>query len=521
MRRFRTTISLIESKSGARRRSALAGLRWLALLALAGCAVGPDFREPPAPEARSFLPASPDARIDPDRINGQSLLRGQQIPARWWTAFNSRDLDRLIDDALRHNADLEAAEAAIRMAQAHALVQRATLFPILGASFDANRQGTPTRTLASNAASGAAVYSLHTAQVTVSFAPDVFGGTRRQIESALAQVDYQGFVRDGVYLTLVSNIAVAAINEGTLRAQIGVVQRLIAIQTQLLSVLRRQQAAGQIQLQDVVAQETALAQTRLLLPPLEKQLGMQRHLLATLSGRLPADAPRQMFTLSSFKLPREIPAGLPGDIVRRRPDVRAAEANLHALNAQIGVALANRLPQITLNANAGSSAGALAQLFSPGSGLWTIAGAIAQTIFDAGALEQKQRAAEEATAQATAQYRSVVLGAFRNVADVLRALQADAKMVAAASAAETSARKNIDLVRRQLDEGQVSAPALISAQQAYLQTALARVEALGAQLSDTVALFQALGGNWSERREQIVKRDVAGLAVASNQSPNR
>jgi NodT family efflux transporter outer membrane factor (OMF) lipoprotein len=242
-----------------------------------------------------------------------------------------------------------------------------------------------------------------------------------------------------------------------------------------------------------------VAQARLLLPPLQKQLAQQRDLLAFLTGRFPSEGIAASFQIGSFRLPRRLPLSLPADLVRQRPDIRAAEASLRAANAQIGVALANRLPQITLTGNAGSTASAVSQLFSPGTAFWMVAGNAAQTVFDAQSREYKQRAAEEATAQAAAQYRSVVLAAFQNVADVLRALQADARAVDAAIAAEASAARNIDLVRRQVEQGQVSVPILLNAQQAYLQTSLARVQAEASRLADTAALFQALGGGWWNR----------------------
>jgi NodT family efflux transporter outer membrane factor (OMF) lipoprotein len=194
-----------------------------------------------------------------------------------------------------------------------------------------------------------------------------------------------------------------------------------------------------------------------------------------------------------------VPLSLPADLIRQRPDVRAAEAALHAANAQIGVAIANRLPQITLTGNAGSSADSITRLFSPGTLFWAVAGNAAQTVFDAGSRYFKQKAAEETTAQAAAQYRSTVLVAFQNVADVLRALQVDERTITAAIAAEESASRNIELVRRQVEQGQVSSPVLLIAQQAYLQTSLARVQAQAARLADTVALFQALGGGWWNR----------------------
>lgn len=460
---------------------------------LTNCAVGPDFQTPVLPALKGFLPGGRES------VAGSTLVRGADISARWWEIFHSRQLNRLIQDGIDNNPDLQAAEAAVRVAQANARALRGTLFPLINASFDANRQMTPSQTLTSNVPSGADTYSLHTPQVTVAFVPDVFGGTRRAIESADAQAEQQAFQREAVYLTLASNIALAAIQEASLRGQIAATRRLIDIQTQLLDILRRQHDRGQIALPDVVAQETAVAQARLLLPPLEKQLAQQRNLLATLTGRFPGERLPAAFELGSFGLPPRLPLRLPADLVRQRPDIRAAEANLHAQNAQIGVAIANRLPQITLTGNAGSSADAIARLFSPGTLFWTIAGNATQTVFDAGSKYYKQKAAEEATAQAAAQYRSVVLIAFQNVADVLRALQSDARAVSAAIAAEQSASRSIELVRSQVERGQVSSPVLLNAQQAYLQTSLARVQAQAARLADTVALFQALGGGWSNR----------------------
>jgi len=472
--------------------------RWplcaLALTMLTGCLmVGPDFQSPPPPGVTGFLPGQREG------VPGAAVIRGAQISARWWDVFHSRNLNRLIQDGIENNPDLQAAEAAVRVAQANALSLRGTLFPVINATFDGSRQMIPGQTLTSNVTSGATTYSLYTPQVTVAFVPDVFGGTRRAIESADAVAEQQSFQREAIYVTLASNIALAAIQEASLRGQIAATRRLIEIQTQLLDILRRQNERGQIALPDVVAQETAAAQARLLLPPLERQLAQQRNLLATLTGRFAAESVPAAFELSSFRLPAKLPLSLPADLVLQRPDIRAAEANLHALNAQIGVAIANRLPQLTLTGNAGSSADAFARLFSPGTVFWTIAGNAAQTVFDAGTRYYKQKAAEEAAAQAAAQYRSTVLTAFQNVADVLRALQADARTVSAAIAAEESANRSIDLVRRQVEQGQVSSPVLLNAQQAYLQTSLARVQAQAARLADTVALYQALGGGWWNR----------------------
>jgi NodT family efflux transporter outer membrane factor (OMF) lipoprotein len=475
---------------------------------LASCAVGPNFLPPQPPAVTDYLPARAAGLGGGDRVPGQKLVRGGDIPDRWWELFRSPHLNELITDGIIHNPDLQAAEAAVRIAQANALAQRGALFPTVGGDFTSTREKTPTATLTPTAATNASTFSLHTAQVTVAYVVDVFGGTRRAIEAADAQTEAQSFQREGVYLTLAANIAVAAIQEASLRGQIAATRRLIGIQTRLLDILRRQYDSGQIALIDVSAQETALAQARLQLPPLEKQLAQQRDLLAFLTGRFPSADIAATFQIGSFRLPRALPLSVPADLVRQRPDVRVAEANLHIANAQVGVAIANRLPKITLTGNAGSSGLALSRLFTPGTGFWTITGDVAQTLFDAGTLANRQRAAEETVNQTAAQYRTTVFTAFQNVADSLRALQADARAIAAASAAERAASRNIDLVSKQVEQGQVSLPILLAAQQAYFQTSLALVQAQAARLADTVALFQALGGGWWNKPPPVAEEQA-------------
>ncbi len=477
---------------------------------LKGCTVGPDFQTPGFPDVASYVagdraPGGPQG----DRVPGQKIVRGADIPARWWALFRSENLNRLVEDGIGHNSDLHAAAAAVRVAQSNALAQRATFFPVVTGSFDSTRQQVAGRSVTTDAASGADLFSLHTAQLSVSFVPDIFGGKRRQFESSDALAEREGFRLEGVYLTLTSNIALAAIREAALRGDVAVTRRMIDLQLELLKILKRQNELGQLGQTEIAAQETAVAQTRLLLPPLERQLAQQRHLLAFLTGRVPSDGPNETFQLSSFRLPTDLPLSLPADLVRNRPDVRAAEANLRSANAEIGVAIANRLPQITLSGNAGSVAESISKLFSPGTFFWMIAGNATQTIFDAGNLKYRQRAAEAATQQAAAEYRSVVLASFQNVADVLRALQADARAINAATAAERAASRNIDLVRQQVQEGQVSVPLLLVVQQAYLQAQLARVEAQASRLTNTVALFQALGGGWWNRPPPPVPEGVS------------
>jgi len=474
------------------------------MLLLSGCAVGPDFKAPSPPDVASFLPAPGGNSSKADRVPGQKLAHGAEIPPQWWELLRSDGLDRLVQDAITYNADLAAAEAAVRVAQANALAQRGPLFPTIDAGLDATRQKIAVTPVvdpdSGQAMTGPSRYSVVTGQVSVSFVPDVWGGMRRQIEQADAEVESQAFQREGVYLTLASNVALAAIEEARLRGQVAATMQIINLQVDLLRILRRQHESGHIALTDVTTQETALAQARLLLPPLELQLAKQRNLLAFLTGRFPNEARLPTFQLAAFHSPHALPLSVPGNLVRQRPDIRTAEASLRGANAGIGAAVANRLPQITLSANAGRTWSDIPEL-SPTGAFWLIGGNIAQKVFDAGALAQKQRAAEEATNQSLAQYRSVVLAAFQNVADVLRALQSDTRAIEAASTAKKSAQRNVDLVRSQLDQGQVSIALLIEAQRAYLDTSLALVDARASRLADTVALFQALGGGWWNRPE--------------------
>jgi NodT family efflux transporter outer membrane factor (OMF) lipoprotein len=478
--------------SAMRRRSLAFGSALVA--SLAGCALGPDFVPPAPPAVVGYLP--PIGASSPDIVPGQHLIAGGDIPGRWWEAFRSPHLNDLITCGIERNPGLQAAEAAVRVAQAGAAAQEGALFPLVGANFNPTRLETPSKTLITNAANGDNIYSLHTGQLTVAYVADVFGGVRRQVETAQAQAELQSFQREGVYITLTSNIALAAIQEASLRAQIAATRRIVALQARLLDILNKQNERGQIAQPDVVTQETAVAQAKLLLPPLERQLAQQRNLIAVLTGRFPGDYVDPSFDLAHFHLPRDLPLSLPANLVRQRPDIRAAEAAVHAANAQVGVAIANRFPQITLTGNVGSTALAFSQLFSPGTAAWLMAGNVAETVFDAGTLRAKQAAAEENWHITVAQYQSTVLAAFENVADALRALQADSRTLGAAIAAEESASRGIDLVRRQVERGQVSLPILLNAEQAYLQTSLARVQAEAARLADTVALFQALGGGW-------------------------
>jgi NodT family efflux transporter outer membrane factor (OMF) lipoprotein len=478
----------------------------LALLAVAvgGCAVGPDFRRPGAPAVNTYtaapLPAQPRS-IPLIAGAAQHFAEGRDVPAEWWTLFGSNALNELVAAALRANPDLQTAEAALRAAQENAAAQRGAYFPSVDAHITPTRQKIADP-LASPAASGNYLYTLHTAQLNISYVPDVFGGTRRQVEASTAQAEVARFQRHAAYLTLTSNLVAAAIQEASLRAQLKATRDLVAAATRQLDMVKKQKQAGQLGAADVAAQEAALAQVEASLPPLEKQIALQRNLLTVLAGRFPSEEIAQQFELASLKLPEELPLSLPARLVEQRPDIRAAEAQLHAASAQVGVATAARLPNITLTASLGSSAVDAATLFKFGTGFWSIVADLAQPIFKGGTLMHQQRAAEAAYDQAAAQYRSTVLTAFQNVADTLHAIDADAKTLRATLAAERAAHKSLTIAQRQWELGLIAYPAVLQAQQAYQQAVIGLTQAQAARYADTVALFQALGGGWWNRADR-------------------
>jgi len=476
---------------------------FIVLMIMTGCAVGPNFQRPTTPNVECYTTQPLPAQTTSIDIKGgemQRFLQDMDIPGQWWTLFHSKPLNDLIEQALKANPDLEAAQAALRVAWENVYAQQGAFFPSIEANFNPTRQQISGE-LSSPLANGSNIFSLHTAQISVAYVPDVFGGNRRQVESLKAQADSQRFQLEATYLTLTSNVVAAAIQEAALRGQIAATKQIIDIQSQLLKLLQIQYEAGQIASGDVAAQEAALAQVQAALPPLEKQLAQQRDLLARLVGRFPSETLTGEFELSSLQLPQELPVSLPSKLVVQRPDVRSAEEQLHSASAEIGVSIADRLPNITLSADAGTSATAINQLFTSGTGFWALAGNLTQPIFQGGTLLHRQRAAEAAYNQAAAQYRSAVLTAFQNVADTLHAIQSDADALKAAVSSERAADKSLSIARQQLELGDISYLALLNAEQTYQQAMINVVQALANRYADTAALFQALGGGWWNRSD--------------------
>jgi NodT family efflux transporter outer membrane factor (OMF) lipoprotein len=474
---------------------------------MSSCALGPDFDRPPPPDVKGYTePGTPNRTVAANVAGGraQRFESGRDIPGEWWTLFRSPGLRTLTARALRNNPDLKSAQAALRVARETSYAAQGAYFPQVDGGFSPTRQKDPAVAGPVDPTVGIQpppTFNLFTGQVSVSYVPDVFGATRRAVESLDALTEAQYFQLEATYLTLTSNIVVAAVQEASIRGQIKATDQVIKIASDLLDLFRKQRALGQIADADVVTQEAALAQVQQQLPPLQRQLEQQRHLLIALTGGFPSERLVEKFELAMLHLPENLPLSIPSKLVEQRPDIRQAEANLHSAGALIGVAVANRLPNVTLTATAGSTAASIDQLFSPNTGWWTLGGDLAAPIFHGGTLLHQELAARAVYQQAAEQYKSTVITAFQNVADVLSALRTDADALQKAVAAEDAALRGLNISRERLRLGDINFLGLLVAQQLYAQALLSRVQAQAARFADTAALYQALGGGWWNRTD--------------------
>lgn len=517
----------------------------LIFASLAGCAAGPDFKRPTAPTANGYSPAAtiPKSTASAPVLAGESQRFNPKvdIPFDWWTLFQSPQINSLIKRAFQANPSIASAQAALRQAQEYANAQQGFFYPTVGASYSPSRNklagnmggnspgvqgnGHIIQTYSNPAGpapfNAPAYYNFHVAQLSVGYVPDVFGLNRRLMESAEAQAAAQKLQLEASYITLASNVVAAALQEASIRAQLAAMERIVAINQETLAILRNQLKLGYVSGMEVAAQESSLASAEQALAPLRQQLEQTRNLIRALAGNLPNEEVEEKFELASLHLPQELPLSLPSKLVEQRPDVRAAEEQLHFASAQAGVAVANRLPQFSITAGVGGMADTPSWMFRSGGGFFNLAASVSQTIFDGGTLRARSRAAEQALLQAGAQYRSTVITALQNVADTLYTIQSDADALKAAAAAAHAAQTALDLTRKQYQLGYVSYQAQLAAEQSYQQSVINLAQAQTNRLGDTAALYQALGGGWWNRPSDTATPSTAtsGTATPNAKSP--
>jgi NodT family efflux transporter outer membrane factor (OMF) lipoprotein len=460
---------------------------------------------PPAVTGYTATPLPPATVSADTPIAGdaQRFLQDTDVPGQWWSLFRSPLLDTLVEQALRANPDIEAAQATLRQAHENVIAQEGALFPQANGTGQAGRQQ-PVTTLKT--------LDLFNASVTVSYLIDVFGGVQRSVEASSALEENSRFSLEATYLTLTSNVITAAIQEGSLSAQIAAIQDIIAAQSQELDLLNQQFELGAVARGDVLAQQSQLAATQASLPPIQKQLEQVRNTLAILTGGFPSDSQIPNIELADLQLPPDLPLSLPSRLIEQRPDIRASEALLHNASAQIGIATANLFPQFTVTGSLSDSASQVGNFFTGTNTGWSLIAGLSAPIFRGGTLRAQQRAAYDAFDRTAAQYRGTVLNAFANVANVLSALQLDAENVKTQLYAEQTAEQSLEITQERFQAGAIAYLSLLDAQRTYQQARIALVIAQANRFADTVALFQALGGGWWNRQDVPEFHDPTGLA---------
>lgn len=466
-------------------------------LILTACAVGPDFKQPPAPQsARYTTAAQPTVTTRADQVS-QRFDPAQPIDEQWWTQFGNPDLDALIAAAQRNSPTLDQARARILQAQEQYNAQfGATQLPSIDGNLSAERKRINPQAMGFPDAPQTGPFTLYNASVGVSYTLDIFGGNRRALENLQAATDYQRYELRAAQLTLAGNIVTSAVREASLREQIGLTQQLIASQQKQLQIGEQRQRLGATAELDTASLRGQLAQLQATLPPLQQQLQQTRHLLAVYSGQEPGLAQLPVFTLDKLHLPANLPLNVPSELARRRPDIQAAEAMLHQASAQVGVATANLFPKITLSGSIGSTTND--QLFGAGSSVWNLMAGLTQPIFHGGELRAQRRAAIAAYDASAAAYRQTVLQGLQNVADVLQALSADADALQRLNDAAAQQKKRYDIATGQYRVGGISYLDLLNADSAYRQALLNQSNARANRYADTAALFLALGGGWQD-----------------------
>ena len=486
---------------------------------LAACAVGPDFEKPAAPQVKELskepMPAQTEA-IDAPTGDAQRFLAGEPVQERWWLQFNSPELNRRVDAALANNPTIASAQAALKQAKENVAAAAGGRYPSVTGNVGTNTQKNSAATfgpgesrLVPNTS-----YSLYNVSADVSYTLDLFGGIERGIESQKAREDVQRAELAGTYLTLIANVVTASFEEASLRDQIATLEEIIAAFERTTGLIEQQEQFGAKSRLDTLTARSQLEEQRSVLPPLRLRLEQTENLLAALLGRFPSQAGLEPVHLDHLTLPRDIPLSVPSTIVAQRPDIQAAEASLHAATANVGVAVANMYPKITLSGSIGSQALQMGELFTPYMGLWSIGAGLVQPIFQGGTLRAQRRAADAAMEQAAADYQVTVLNAFRNVADSLHALVLDAQSLQAQSTFERAASGYYDLVDMQYRAGAVNILNVLDADRQRRRARIQVVVARSQRLKDTAALYQALGGGWQEflaEADQKTKTDTGPL----------
>lgn len=478
------------------------GLAMVLVFYLTGCALGPDFVRPkPPPVDRYDQGVEPSTTVQAEG-QAQYFEKGGSVAEKWWVLFHSLKLNEVMTVALSNNPTLQGAQASLRQSQYILRAGYGVFFPQFDGSFDAARQQFSPARIGSNAPS--TIFNLYTLSATVSYPLDFFGGERRLIENLQAKTDFQRYSVAATYLTLSGNLVNTMIAQAAYSAQIEATEEMVRLLKEQVRLAEVQAKAGTVSYSNVLSIRSQLALTEATLPPLRQKLSQTEHLLATLAGRTPAEWVPPQIKLEDLSLPTQLPVTLPSELVHQRPDILAAEAQLHSASAEVGISTAALFPSISLNGTYGVNNTSISNLFQNTSSFWSFGGNLTAPLFHGGSLWFQRKAAMEGFQQSLASYRQTVLGGFAQVADTLRSLEHDAETLDAQARALDAAEQALRLVQANYQAGLVNYLQIITVNDQYQTAKIGYLQVRAQRLQDTVALFVALGGGWQTADKKIL-----------------
>jgi NodT family efflux transporter outer membrane factor (OMF) lipoprotein len=474
---------------------------------ISGCAVGPNFVRPAPPDTDRYTRELQSEATVAANGQAQHFKPSDTLIADLWKLFESTELNATVNKAIANNPTLQASEASLRQSQDNMRAGYGVFFPQIQAGVGASRQRSSS--LQQGSQTSGRIFNLVTLSSTISYAIDVFGGARRSVESLRAQADYQRYENVAAYLILSSNVVNTSIARAAYYEEICTTKQLIKLEKQQLRLTQAQVRAGTSPYVNVLSIESLIAANQALLAPLEQNLSQAEHLLATLEGEFPSKADLLEINLNKFSLPIDLPVSLPSDLVNQRPDILAAEAQMHVASAKIGVATALMFPSFSLNGTFGTSGTNFGNLTASSGKFWSIGPVATIPLFQGTTLWFGRKAAIDAYQQSRANYRQTVLSAFEQVADSLKALEHDAEALQAQVEAKHAAGEALKLLQANYHAGLVDYLAVLTADVQYHETSIAYLQTVAQRYQDTVALFVALGGGWWNAQIPTVKGDAA------------
>jgi len=461
------------------------------LVLLCGCTSGPNFVRPAAPSSQGYTDsASTAVQSAPD--GAQRILYGADVAPDWWGLFRSDALDELVRQALAGSPTIAAAQSKLAQAQELTAAAAGARYPRVDLTGGAGRQKYGKEFLGPLTAPPPFTYFAGGAVVNYTF--DTAGGIARTIEERRALFEYQRQELRAAHLALAGNVVSQAIALAAAAERIRAINALIEEDRRNRSLVQTSFAAGNTTRVDLLLADSQLANDETLLPPAVQDLAVARHALAVLVGRAPAEWTPPALDFGALTLPGTLPVSVPSELARRRPDILAAEAELHAATAQVGVATANLYPHITLTGSVGQQALTVGTLFAGGNGVWAFAAGLTAPVFDGGTLRAARRADIDAMQASAANYQEAVLQGLRQVADVLTGIEQDAQLLGAETRALDAAQASVNLTRESYRAGNVGVLQVLDAERAYSRARLDDVRVQAERYADTAQLFLALGG---------------------------